>query len=73
MFVSDIVRLIPEYKKIKLHREQNIPYYGPKLEFGTNALRTRKLYPNYYKRIRPSKIDFKKFLKNYFRENFYQP
>lgn len=61
-----------DYQQIQLALNQNSNYFGRNKEFGTNGSISKKSFSNYYKRLRPSKINFKSFLKEYFKENFYK-
>lgn len=59
-----------DYSKIKIYKEQNKPFYGPNNDFGTEGKITKKAFPNFFKRNKADKIDFKSFLKKYMNENF---
>lgn len=46
------------------------PYFGANNEFGTQGSISKKIYSNYFSRQKPKSIDFKKVIRNYFKENF---
>jgi len=58
------------YQKLLLHKNQNKPFYGFNDEFGVNGSLTKKAFPNYFKRHLPKEINMKRFIKDYFKENF---
>lgn len=61
-----------DYQKIQIALNQNTSFFGPKNQFGTKGTITKKSFKNYFKRQRPNNINFKSFLQEYFKENFYK-
>lgn len=64
---------LPTYaftQKVSNYMNSQKPFYGPNNEFGTNGSISRKVYINYFSRQKPQSIDFKKVIKDYFKENF---
>lgn len=58
------------FQRVSLHRSQQKDFYGLNKEFGINGSVTKKSFPNYYMRQQPEEINFKKFILDYFKENF---
>lgn len=52
------------------HMENGKPFFGSNDEFGTNGSITKEVFPSYFERKKPSKVDLKGFLKTYFNETF---
>lgn len=58
------------YQQISLYRNQKKDFHGLKNEFGLNGAITLKSFPRYFERQKPEEINFKKFILDYFKENF---
>lgn len=58
------------YQKISLYRNQQKDFFGLQKEFGVNGVVTKKSFPSFYERQQPEEINFKKFILDYFKENF---
>lgn len=66
---------LPTYSflsKSNIYLKQGKPFFGLKDEFGLNGPITRKEFSNYFERQKEQSIDFKKFITNYFQNNFIQ-
>jgi hypothetical protein len=58
------------FAKSQVYMKQNKPYFGINNQFGTQGELTKKFFPDYYSRLAPSSVNWKKFIENYFKNNF---
>lgn len=60
------------YSKMNIYQRQQKPYFGMNNEFGLEGKITKAEFPNYFERQKEQDIDFKRFITNYFQNNFIQ-
>ena len=58
------------HEKAQVHIGQHKPFFGLYDNFGPEGELTRKNFPAYFQR-KPKQTNFKKFILDYFKENFY--
>lgn len=58
------------FAKSQVYMKQNKPFFGIDKQFGTQGELTKKFFPDYYSRLAPSSVNWKKFIENYFKNNF---
>lgn len=67
---SDFLPTYSFYSKANIYQKQGKPYFGPNEEFGATGRITRNVFPNYFDRFKEQEMNFKKFITNYFQNNF---
>jgi hypothetical protein len=58
------------YNQAKLADNTNTSFKGVNNNFGTRGKISQKAFPDYFQREKPKDINFKKFLLDYFKENY---
>jgi len=59
------------YEKVLYSRNEKNTFLGFNDEFGPSGEVTRKAFPTYFSKKKEAQTDFKQYIKNYFKKNFY--
>jgi len=67
---KDYTPTLKTYTQIQEYQERGKPFHGSNDEFGLDGSITKVSFPSYFERMKPHKINFKSFFKNYLNYNF---